>query len=331
MVQNHNQYQSSPRQGASHTQGFAPKPHRFNAPVPRQGVVLLPRRADWETRPDLSIKIRNLQSATTTYDIYRNFKQHGEIVYIELFQHKSTGLRDGNARVKFSPPPTRAFWGTGQCVIRTVDGKGEYNVRIEPEFRNNGYQIQSPVKKTVFYDPEIKLYVNSLHFGLKVDRHSVMCMHTASPKQQDNGPLNREDVTLAVDLRRKKLLATFQVTFQDPRTQGNTDYDSLTAVGELSRVNKFKFWIPFDQLQQIQRINLDGGGFALIISLDSPAQFYRKREDDESCHSDENNMWSENDSWFRQTDIVYDPYRLGETIITLHKEQPVIDIGMYSS
>jgi hypothetical protein len=38
-------------------------------------------------------------------------------------------------------------------------------------------------------------------------------------------------------------------------------------------------------------------------------------------------IWSDFDTWYRQTDIVYDPYRLQTAKVTLHKERPVIDIG----
>ena len=37
--------------------------------------------------------------------------------------------------------------------------------------------------------------------------------------------------------------------------------------------------------------------------------------------------WSEFDTWYRQTDIVYDPRRLENAVVSLKKELPVIDIG----
>ena len=88
------------------------------------------------------------------------------------------------------------------------------------------------------------------------------------------------------------------------------------------------FQMPFDQLQKIQRVNLGDKGFVLVVSLESPPQFYRKREDEEACHSNEAVVWTEFDTWFRQTDIVYDPYLLQTAVVTLHKERPVIDIGI---
>jgi RNA-dependent RNA polymerase len=70
--------------------------------------------------------------------------------------------------------------------------------------------------------------------------------------------------------------------------------------------------------------------FALVISLDSPPQYCRKREDETAGHAKGNLIWSEFDTWYRQTDLVYDPYRLQTAKVTLHKERPVIDIGMVS-
>lgn len=251
---------------------------------------------------------------------------------IEIFQDQ-TGARDGGAKIRFSPPPAKAFWvKTEGYPIRSADGKKEYIVRLfHDEARNKNFLVQSPIRKTIFYDPKMKLYVSALHFGLMVDPRSVMRMHSARPIPEANDSFNREDVSFVVDLNRRKVEATFRVTFRDPRTEGPTDHISKSPVGQYYRINKFKFWIPFDQLQKIQRINLNDGGFALVISLDSPPQFFRKREDEQSCHSDENCVWSELDTWFRQTDIVYDPYRLQNAIVTLHKEQPVIDIGIAPS
>jgi RNA-dependent RNA polymerase len=172
----------------------------------------------------------------------------------------------------------------------------------------------------------MKLFVSRLHFGFMVTPNSFMPMHTAKPFQRQDGSEIRSDVTFVVDVSRRRIETSFNVTFEDPRSKGYTDYSSTSAIGEFQRTNKFKFWIPFDQLEKIQRVKVKEG-FALVITLNSPAQFFRKREEIRLCHSDENFMWSEFDAWFRQTDIVYDPFRLERAVVALHKERPVIDIG----
>ena len=46
-----------------------------------------------------------------------------------------------------------------------------------------------------------------------------------------------------------------------------------------------------------------------------------------ASHMAGNLTWSEFDTWYRQTDIVYDPRRLENAVVSLKKELPVIDIG----
>ena len=72
---------------------------------------------------------------------------------------------------------------------------------------------------------------------------------------------------------------------------------------------------------------MDDGSMSLLITLDSPPQYYRKREDPAAGHAPDNSTWSEFDTWYRQTDIVYDPFSLATAKVALHKDVPVIDIG----
>jgi RNA-dependent RNA polymerase len=338
----------SPFKMAQSPRSFAytggPRPHkdwtRIERPVFRRSrigrLALLPEPQEWQKQPDLSVILEMVHVTTTTYDLYQNFKQYiprnGDIVFIEIFEDIH-GARNGRAKIRFAPPPKEAFWQKTQRFMITTAIE-QYNVTIKEESsRNKNYLVQSPIRKTIWYEPKMKLWVNKLHFGIMTAPNSVMPMYTARPIRED-GSGDRNNLTFSVDLRRRKIEACFEVTFKDPRSQGSAEYVSTARVGEYNRVNKFKFWIPFDQLQQVQRFNLPDikepgdGGFELVITLKSPPPFYRKREDQRSCHSDESCVWSEFDSWSRQTDIVYDPYRLQRAIVTLRKEKPVIDIGI---
>jgi RNA-dependent RNA polymerase len=89
--------------------------------------------------------------------------------------------------------------------------------------------------------------------------------------------------------------------------------------------------IPFSQLKIIHQVDTNDKVFALVISLESPPEFFRKKEDDRATHSSESPMWTEFDCWFRQTDIVYDPSRLRSAPVALPKETPVIDIGNFEN
>jgi len=168
----------------------------------------------------------------------------------------------------------------------------------------------------------MKLSAAALHFGLMIDPRSMMPMHSVTPLQ--------DELTFVVDLLRNRVVASFNVRFQDPRMSGNTDYVSNSKVADYNRINRYMFQIPFGQLDKIQRMDLGPNDFALVITLESPPQYYRKRVDETAGHAAGSQVWSDFDTWYRQTDIVYDPYRLQTAKVTLHKERPVIDIGRSS-
>jgi RNA-dependent RNA polymerase len=283
---------------------------------------------EWSRFPELTVRLRNLSPHTTTYDIYRNFKMHGTIVLIEIYQGRS-GTRDGGGKIRFSPPPREAFWAqpgfVNRYAMRMENGHDGYTCIVEFDERNRNrlFKVRSPINKTVEYDEKMKLVPSSLHFGVMLDPEALMTMQTINAMPGD-------ELSLVVDLLRNRLVATFMVDFKDPRSQWVTDYVSSSQISEYDRKNKFMFQIPFTQLKKIYRVDMNNSMIALVVSLDSPPAFFRKKADEKSCHSNENLVWTEFDSWWRQTDVVYDPYRLATAPVALHKEQPVIDIGTYA-
>lgn len=291
-------------------------------PVP---PVILRQAYEWSHWPSVSVRLKGLQLSTTTYDIWRSFHTHGELVLIDIFENE-TGKRDGNARIKFSPPPREPFWvryrETGY-MIKVDDSGSGYKVQIlfEETQRNQVSKVPSPIRPYTFYNARIKMMPADLHFGFMVDPTSFVSMERLSANPKDH-------LSFVVDLLRKQIVVTFMVNFVDPRAKGDATYVSSTPVSLYDRKNKHMFEIPFSQLEKIDRIELENGLFSLIISLDSPPRFSRKREIQEDCHSNENLRWTESDTWYRQTDIVYDPFRLQTAIVTtLGQDRPVIDIG----
>jgi RNA-dependent RNA polymerase len=277
---------------------------------------------EWRNAPEFSVKLFKIKATETTWNILRNFKRHGQISYIEIFEEDYRGER--RAKVKFSPPPSTEFWVNRLYQMEAVDGS-QYNISVvpwdDPNRPPRSSRVQSPIKPNVSYESKTILWPTSLHIGIMVDQDSMMPL-------QNILPTIPADLKFTVDLVRKKLVAEFKITFQDPRSQGVTSYVSESKVGEFDRKNTYMFELPFDQLKTISKVDFGTDRFGLAIALESPPRYHRKREDEQACHSDENLTWSDWDTWYRQTDIVYDPYRLQNAVITLHKERPVIDIGI---
>jgi RNA-dependent RNA polymerase len=283
----------------------------------------------WSKFPELTIKLRNLAPDTTTYDIYRNFKKHGTIVLIEMYEGRN-GTKDGSGKIRFSPAPRYAFWmqrgSINRYEMRKENGHDRYICTVELDGGNKKrlFKVRSPINKTIEYDARMKLIPSSLHFGVMLGPESFMTMESVNA-------VPGNELSLVVDLLRNRLVATFVVDYKDPRNHGDMNYVSKSYVTEYERKNKYMFQIPFSQLKKIYRVDLSDSMISLVISLESPPAFYRKMEDEKSFHSNDNLLWSEFDTWYRQTDIVYDPYGLANLTIALHKDRPVIDIGMYAS
>lgn len=287
--------------------------------------VILKPSFEWQKWDELVVKVRGLLDTETTHSVWKNFRSQGTITFIELYENRG-GRREIHAKVKFSPPPKEPFWSMsrptpGKYTMR--DNEFWYVVDVSmSDDRRQGVQIQSPIRRHIFYDPKLKFSAETLHFGLMINPQAMMPMHSVTPIQQD--------LTFVVDLVRNRIVASFNVRFQDPRSNGAADYVSKSKLGEYNRVNRYMFQIPFGQLEKIQRMDLNPQVFALVITLDSPPQYYRKREDETAGHAEGSQIWSDFDTWYRQTDIVYDPYSLQTAKVTLHKDRPVIDIGMSS-
>ncbi|XMA14761.1 hypothetical protein WAI453_007552 [Rhynchosporium graminicola] len=278
----------------------------------RQGAILKPSY-EWQQWDELTIKLRGLAPHETTYNLWTTFRDYGTISFIEIFEGNG-GNRDGGAKIRFSPPPEIPIWKNSPHNIKSEGNAGEtYMVQLTLlDDRRQSRTVQSPIRHTKFYPPKMKMVPSAIHFGLMVNPWSMMPLHTHIPTSSAHN-----DTTLVVDLKKHRLVASFTVKFENPGH--NPSYD---------RINQYQFHIPFSQLTKIKKLELNDAAFALIISVESPPMYYRKRESKEAGHSRENLMWSEWDTWYRQTDIVYDPYVLQKETITLHKDQPVIDIGM---
>ncbi|KAK2629689.1 hypothetical protein QTJ16_000509 [Diplocarpon rosae] len=277
-----------------------------------QQVPLLRPEYSWMQYDEVSIRLGRVQHSETTYNLWRIFEQYGDISTIDLFE--SAGHRDGNARIKYSPPPMTPFWSSGTHVITAEnDPSRQYIVSVDIERQRRSHLIRSPIRPHISYPPRMTLYASAIHFGVMVTPESLMVLRSVSPRAY-------RDTQLVIDLFRKRITATFTYEFLDPH--------NLTS--SFNRVNKYMFQIPFSQLTMIRRVDNDEN-FSLIISLDSPPLFFRRLEETRGTHSDISSQWKAWDTWYRQTDIVLDPRSLQQQKVTLPKSQALIDIGRWTT
>lgn len=272
------------------------------------------------TRTEVSIKLEGLDSVTSTYGLWKDFSSQGEIVFIEIYERD--GKRDGNGKISFSPPPKQDFWSVrGQYVLSREDGT-HYQIRVRLEEHRRMNMVPSPVRRGVSYQATLKLIPWALDFGFMEEEAVMRSLRKVRPALD-----HHKDISFVVNLKKQQIDIRFQYTFIDPR-QGERAYDSDLSVGRYDRINSYMIKIPFAQLRTIKKLDYqDANKFRLLISVECPPQFHRKRQEDGAGHVPGEMRWSEWDTWYRQTDILYNPHRLPTEKVTLHKEQPEIDIG----
>jgi RNA-dependent RNA polymerase len=300
------------------------RPRARNYPRgPQPAPIMLRPRYEWREWPEVAIRVRGLHPQETTHSLFKAFRKEGKIIMVELFEGRD-GRKDGTGLIRFCPPPDNQFWTPDDYELKVEDKQGilqyHYIVKVSLDEKRKGIaKVQSPIKKTVFYEPKMTLHPTLLQFGLMVGPNAVMPLHTLQGAERN--------VTFTVDLLHNRIVAHFKVEFEDPRIKGDLHFESTSEINKYHRINDYMFQVSFSQINSIGQFNIDKQSFELVLSLQSPPPFFRKRTDDEAGHADENLIWSEFDTWYRQTDIVYAPNRLHTTKITLHKEKPVIDIG----
>ena len=146
---------------------------------------------------------------------------------------------------------------------------------------------------------------------------AMMGMYRAVPTPQT-------EIQFRQNLHHREVVVEFQIHIRDPRPTGS---QAQTAqLGKYNRTETIRFSIPFSQLQVIHRVRDDQNKITLLVSMDTPPRFFRKGEE-VNTHDENGRYWTQNDAWYRQTDIVYARSHLKLSPLTLKKTQPIIDIG----
>ncbi|KAI9808580.1 MAG: hypothetical protein M1825_003729 [Sarcosagium campestre] len=286
---------------------------------------------DWSCWVEVSIKVRGLPFDITTLELWTLFSQEGNVHTIELFENR-LGKKDGTARVRFRPPPVKSFWQSGTFPFKFSASSNVINLSLALEENKRPYMIPSPVDETIQYPCRTMILADAIDFGFLYDQSTMMTMHTTRGT-------TRTPIVFELDLQRKHIDVAFVLHITDPRsedgdgagvTSGQTNVDA--QIGAMDRHEKYMFRIPFEQMQLIREADTDNDRRTLVVSLETPPNFYRKAvgKQLEESHISET-FWAEWNTWFRQTDIVYDQRDLRDASLTLKKTKPVIDIGRWTT
>ncbi|KAL8708247.1 MAG: hypothetical protein Q9220_006824 [cf. Caloplaca sp. 1 TL-2023] len=174
---------------------------------------------------------------------------------------------------------------------------------MEPPRRT--FYHPSPVNPAVKYPEVSVLFADSIDFGFMYDASTMVAMHTVRATQRAN-------IRFKQNMLHRETVVDFRIDVQ-------------------GRSELFRFSIPFSQLDTIYRTNIgDDSKIELLVPLITPPRFFRKL-DERVTHAANARYWSENDAWYRQTDITNYPEELKNLAVTLKKFNPIIDIGRWTT
>jgi RNA-dependent RNA polymerase len=310
-----------PVPGKDQRQRATPNTQAPRAPLAQLTGPAMKVTQPWQAWTELTVRVANLPPSMTTWQLWKRFSREGNIVLIELFEDRH-GVREPNAKIRFSPVPQKDFWNQKAILISTPDGEGTFQIKMEvlPTKRNN--RVPSPIRKSVFYPEVILLRPSIITFGLMYDENTMMS-HYDAPSLEHN------DTSFAVELLRNRITARFPLKFENFQSGRGVSSDPSWRQPRQKEQN-YMFQIPFGQLDKIYRVELNEHQWALIVNVHCPPQFFRRRPV-EASHSDSTLIWTEFDTYLRQTDIVHDREHLKISPVALNKAKPMIDIGRMSS
>ena len=162
----------------------------------------------------------------------------------------------------------------------------------------------------------------SLDFGFMYDPKKMMSMHELRSTPST-------EIQFRQNVLRREIAIEMQVYIQDWRAPPK-DGVQVRKFGRYNRIETYQFRVPFSQLDKIYELNAENNKIVLLISLETPPRFFRKVPEIDT-HEENARFWSQNDAWYRQTDIVYNAKTIKSSSLTLKKTKPVIDIGRWTT
>ncbi|KAF2674406.1 RdRP-domain-containing protein [Microthyrium microscopicum] len=241
-----------------------------------------------------------------TQPIYKCMERYGTITNISISKQELA------AYITYLPPMQYAFWEERQTLT--------LNVKLTPPRIEE--QVPSPINPNKKHNALTTLVASGLDFGVMTGPNEMMQMESIQPLGVGSG------FTFQCKLRREEIDVRFH--FDESGTPGmNTNRQSA---------KNYRFRMKFNSLTEIHQINQKGGGFALVICLDSPPDYFRQTNDLAATHSnrdgeDQNSEWKDWSSWHRQTEVVstQNESLLQQSPIALHNELARLDLGRWTT
>lgn len=162
----------------------------------------------------------------------------------------------------------------------------------------------------------------TLDFGMMIDEDSILGMGQVTTTA-------KTAITFQHNMFHRELHIGFRLPIQDWRSS-KSGAVALRNLGKHNREEDYKFKIPFRDLKEIGDLVMGPNSFALVMSLKTPPKFF-KRVDNPGAYDDHSRVWKDEGTWFRQTDVVYNPSTLNRLPLSLQKVHTILDLGRWNT
>ena len=269
---------------------------------------------EWRSWLELAVRVDDLPLDVTTEYVWRWFSSEGVIVRIEVFDSKN-GRGTMSARVRFQPPPARAFWRNGKILVDHPDKRNFPDgailaVAVSDESRRRA--LQTPTGGGD-YPNKIILPLCGLAFGVMLSPSGMAVLKGI--EQQSN-------LTLEFDVNLKRLAVFFSFTVE-------------TASG--SEPRQYKFAMEPHRVKSLVQISESGSERStchLVIRVARPPEYFWRTDDILESFQERAQVWHINSTWKRTTEIVRRGSVTAKRPIALYNEVPDpddIDIGRWTT
>ncbi|RSM03201.1 hypothetical protein CEP52_007537 [Fusarium oligoseptatum] len=261
---------------------------------PNNDALAFQPPAEWTTWPEMTIQIDKLPRSVTTSDLWDWFSHEGEIVWMDIYEiPRDPAL--SSAKIRFEPPPKRAFWSTGTYRVP-----------------HPNCWVRSPVSPDRYHPIKITLHPLAIQFGSMLGPRGVKIMKSFY------NTVDEQNLRLEFSLKVMRLTAFFPMEVE---TRGG------------KHVRQHKVAIDFSKMKLLHQSPADENGCSLVVPVSVPPQYYWRQPNIRSSFSNDVN-WSTMETWNRATDLVEQAGIPMKHPIALHndyKDPGFIDIGRWTT
>lgn len=268
---------------------------------------------NWRSWPELTVRIHELPPDVTTAMIHEQFHRYGEIVYMEVYESKMS--YNFSARVRFSPPPSVAFWETDQFIFQHLDTHSHPNgipVNVRPDTRPPTDWVSSHIDQRRSYTGRTIVKLDAVRIGSRTGPDEVTIAESWVYKTP------QPDFCLQINAYDKQLSARFQVEIETP--QG-------------PRLRSYRMKIDVAHIRRAYRTTSGSGQETIVVPLEFPPEYWWKRDDVATTISNDL-VWSESDTWHRASymaDRIDSPLKYPVSVSCNVTEQGYVDLGRWTT